>query len=240
MLEKITLKSPSFEQLSSFFTLDEKTLQLSNVDQVVNKFTPLLFSLAEPQGHIELDQEQWDYLIYKSNLKTNFDNCYSALFLAITSPNPSFSLSYEYLEAFIQQSNVTFIDDEGSNDLLNVLDYLQERNLNVTIPQLDYLLKNSDLSIINKRSQTALTAMLKGFNNTDLLYLLPREIWEYVFKNSDLNVSTYEETNFTTIPKLIEAIQDPNSKDFFFNMYEKYINKKIHIIDNKKVRIFSW
>lgn len=223
---------PSFNFLSPYFSIDSRTLVPKDLNQVYCGANPLFFCLLQNQLNLPLTTEHWDYLIKNSDLSFSVTGVepMTTFMMAIITQSPSFIMKKEYFDLFMKASDWQFINNSGDSHLTLITNQIIYGNLEVSLEQFEHLIYKSNLLHTNNYGYSALSLILYGFDhNNDIANLnMPDSLWQYIFKNSDLNIIMRVDQDSYSLLDLISRVKREDWKNYFLNLYNEFKVEKLN------------
>ena len=211
-----------------------KDLYNLNLTEEVNKDkdTVLHYVLKNnKQENINLNKEQFDYLIKNSNLKQLNKYGSNPLMLALDyNKRENLFLQKEQFDYLFKNSDLKNVNNYGETALIILAKKNEKENLNFDKEQFDDLIKNSDLKVTTSKGYNAFMLLL--MNNKEQNIKLNEEKINYLIENSNLNQKN--ELNQDILMLLIDNYKKEN-----LNLTEEQLEKIIKQSDLKNVDVHN-
>jgi hypothetical protein len=162
--------------------------------------------------HLDLDNEEWDYLIQNSLLKQQENSGYNALMYALEN-NQNINLTTKQLDYLIKNSDIK----QKMNDTTSLIYFIlfnNKKEMNMEENTLNYFIKNSDVHHQNKNGWNAFLCALKTIETNPKNTSYIKKIY------SCLNEEEKQETFYKICEKYIGITKEFNQNHILFMLYD--------------------
>ncbi len=169
-----------------------KKFEKIDFQNVNSKWDILLYALCfNKEKNLKITSNEWNYLIFNSNLKHVLNDGYNA-FMIILSKNQKDNLNFheQTMNYLFKNSDLKQQNEIGMNAFMIALSRNARENLHFKEYQWDYLMKNSDLGQQNEDGCNALMLAIENYKKQELNFNTKQ--WDYLIKNSNLSQENKE------------------------------------------------